>query len=135
MMVVTHAFLGAAGGEIVRNPILAFVLGVVIHLLVDKIPHLLPEDKKARFQNQTLDGVLTIMSLVYIYFLADKNGQLALLTGALGGVSVDVLLVLTPLYFSKLGQWHTKRQYHKENYWFLGTDIGLIVLSLIFLLK
>lgn len=140
MMVLTHAFTGAAGGAILEDPILAFILGVVIHLVIDKIPHLLPENKRARLQNQALDGILTVLALGYIYYLSVSMGQISILAGALGGVSVDVFFVVIagifkPLYESRVRIWHETRQTHRENYWYILTDFVIIGISLMVLFR
>lgn len=39
MLVVTHAVTGAVIGQLVKNSPLSFILGVVVHFLMDMIPH------------------------------------------------------------------------------------------------
>ncbi len=39
MLIITHALTGTAIGALAQNPILAFILGIVSHFILDSLPH------------------------------------------------------------------------------------------------
>jgi hypothetical protein len=136
MLTLTHVITGAALGQRVDNIFIAFLLGIILHLILDKVPHFWPEQKKHNGIILIVDGVLTTAFLIFLLFLPSKN-PFGLLAGALGGAIVDAFFVLTPLRNTKVGVWHSKRQDHRGNIFFYATDALIIAgaLVLIYLFK
>lgn len=130
MLVLSHALSGGALGQRIGNPFWAFLIGIIFHFILDKVPHFWPETKKSKSIVMALDGFVTFAFIFYFIYqgVNNLNGFLA---GAIGGIIVDVLMIYTPLYNKKIGKWHTKRQLHKTSYWYFLTDIIAIILSLV----
>lgn len=128
MLSITHAVVGAAVGQRINQPVIAFGVGVVAHFITDKIPHVWPNEKKQQDTVILVDAIITTIFISFCVFtnLPNKTGLIA---GALGGAIVDALLVLTPLVNSKIGKWHTKRQPHKTEKIYYLTDLAQIVLA------
>ena len=134
MLTTTHALLGASVGYAVKNPFSAFMAGVVLHFLADKIPHYWPDRKKYQIITMAIDSVCSLTVVIYL-FLVDPFTNTEMAWGALGGIAVDFLLVGIPyLYHTKIGQWHTQRQPHRTAAIYLVPDffaslllVGLLV--------
>jgi uncharacterized membrane protein YagU involved in acid resistance len=131
MLSLTHAVVGSALGEQISNPVVAFSVGVLAHFITDKIPHFWPKEKKYKRVIMAFDAIFTVGFILFCYFYF--NDRLNIAAGALGGGIVDALLVLTPLYHTKLGQWHSNRQPHKTEIFYYLTDFIQIALALSFL--
>ena len=136
MMTVTHAIVGATTGRFIGSPVVAFAVNIPIHFLMDKVPHFLPKTDKGMKLMIACDAVLTTGFLLWVYLFGGPV-RYGMLGGALGGVSVDALLVLTPLLKTKLGDWHVKRQNHRHETYFYYLDWAsfLILLGLWWVLK
>ncbi len=132
MLVLSHALSGGALGQRIGTPIWAFLAGIILHFILDKIPHFWPKNKKSKGILMALDGIFTVFFILFFIYqdIGNINGFLA---GACGGIIVDLLMIYTPLYDKKIGQWHTKRQPHFKEFLFLGTDIFVIGISLLFI--
>lgn len=128
MMQISHAATGAAVGKFAPNPLIAFLLGILIHFLIDKIPHWWPASKKQQFVIIIVDYVVTAMVIgLFFYF---KTPTQNMIWGMAGSLVVDPILVGIPVvYKSKIGQWHTNRQPHIQNPWSFATDLVAIALS------
>jgi len=80
MLVVTHAVTGAVIGQFVRNSPLSFIVGVLVHFLMDMIPHGDSADyKKFKESNKVPKGQIyqlifdnLIMFGLIIYLLVFK---------------------------------------------------------------
>jgi hypothetical protein len=124
MMSLTHASAGALAGEFIPNPYLAFLAGVVIHFIMDKIPHFWPKTKKNKDIQIAIDTALSALFILGL-FLYPATRSASMIAGAIGGVSVDLYFVLIKRGKGKLAEWHTNRQYHHaEPIWIL-TDVSL----------
>lgn len=135
MLSLTHASAGALAGEFIPNPYLAFIVGVILHLIMDKIPHLWPTDKFHQNVMIMIDVVLSIFFLVGLYIFPETR-NLSMIAGALGGLSVDFFFVIVMQQRGKWAEWHTNRQPHKAQlYWIMsdaiifGALVSLIVLT------
>jgi hypothetical protein len=136
MLMVTHAAVTGAAGLVIVNPCLAFPAGILIHLLMDKIPHTWSMKKYTQTVFKFSDVALTVI-FISLLFLIDTPNRAGLIWGALGGVVVDVALVGIMAEKGKLAVWHTKRQPHKEDLRWLASDVAvfLLGLALIWILK
>lgn len=94
MLLGSHLLTGAAVGEAVGNPFLAFLLGFILHFVIDAIPHFDPaDDNKLTFRQILLvavEGSIGIAILIYCYlnFSSNKAGFLA---GAFGSILPDLM--------------------------------------------
>lgn len=134
MMQTSHYSSGALVGKFIPNPALAFVAGVILHFVIDKVPHFWPKDNKAKLIFTAIDYFIAVV-MIALVFLFFKGNITNMLWGFAGSAIVDILLVGTPLHKTKLGQWHTNRQPHHVGIGYLATDIlmTLACLTLIFL--
>ena len=129
---LTHATTGAAIGYKIGNPILAFIFAIIFHLIIDKIPNFWPKSQKSKIYYVILNYIFIIGILVYILSL--HNNQAGIIFGAIGGLIVDIVLVLIPVFYkSKLGQWHNKRQTHFGNILYIWIDLAITALALVVL--
>lgn len=126
MLSLTHAVTGAALGGQLSSPFFAFLGGVILHLILDRIPHFWPKMKKQQDTIILVDGILVAIFIIGIYLWGGENRNL-MIAGALGGAMVDATLVLTFLKDKRIGLWHTNRQPHKTNFWYYLSDFLLIV--------
>ncbi len=126
MMSLTHAPAGALAGRFIPNPFLAFLAGVILHFIMDKIPHFWPKRKKNKNIQIAIDTIFSAMFIIGLYlFPATRNTSM--IVGALGGVSVDFYFILIMRTKGRLAEWHTNRQYHHAEPIWLLTDALLFV--------
>lgn len=94
MLLGTHLLAGAAVGEAVGNPFLAFLLGFILHFVLDAIPHFdTTDDHKFTYRQILLiaiEGIIGIIIFIYCYlnFSSHKAGFLA---GAFGSILPDLI--------------------------------------------
>lgn len=135
MMQITHAATAAALGTQTDNIYLAFIGGIVLHFIIDRIPHFWREgDKSLGAKILVVDYSLTIGFIAYLYYFLQIR-SLAVYAAIGGALVIDIILV--GIFFkTKAGQWHKKMQPHKTeiNGWaMLETAIvGIIVLAFAF---
>jgi len=130
MMVLSHALVGAAVGEELNQPLLAFILMAFFHLAMDKIPHFWPKLKKWEAPFKVFDIGLCGLVLLYILTFQPPH-YVSVFAGAFGGILVDVIFVGIPqVRKSKYGDWQDKRQIHKGSPWYLVTDLTAIIIGL-----
>lgn len=133
MLSITHSVVGGALGAEIGQPFVAYLAGIIAHFIMDKIPHFWPKEKKGQTVVKSVDAFLTVGALVAMLLFYPEAKYI--FWGALGGATVDAVLVLTPLETkSKVGLWHTRRQIHKESYLYYATDLLLIGIALTWLL-
>jgi hypothetical protein len=131
MMVLTHVVVGAAIGEEANNPLLAFILGVISHLLIDKIPHFWPKNrKKWDSYFKWIDITLSIIAMIIFWIIGYHS--LSFWAGIAGSVSIDVIAKIAPyINYKKFAVWQEKRQPHM---WgkpiYLLNDVAIIIISL-----
>jgi hypothetical protein len=126
MMMLTHAAITGAVGEEIGNPYLAFLMGMLIHLLMDKIPHFWAKEKTGQNIIKITDSVLTAIFLLILYFVPTDH-HLGLFWGGLGGIVIDIALVFLMKEKGPIAAWHTKRQPHQQKAIWLVTDILIFV--------
>ena len=110
MLLATHSLVGAFIGKEIGYPPLAFLLGIISHMLLDAIPHADgPDDKPDQkesdpisFDQYALVAVDIAMGLVVFIYLGSK-GELSTsaIWGAIGSILPDALDNV-PFYSGKL---------------------------------
>jgi hypothetical protein len=132
MLALTHAVIGSAAGELVENPSLAFLSGVVLHFIFDKVPHYFPKRFRYKEEIAVLDWLL---SAVFVWFLFYFHFSAVAIRGAIGGFSVDVVLIPIPMIRNSfIGRWHINRQTHIHKLYQISLDILFIAIALAILL-
>jgi hypothetical protein len=147
MTISPHVLAGAAVAVAVTdNWILAFCIGVILHFLLDGLPHLDPGtffEKKEKeepwpvwiYYFSFMEFVL-LAFLVYILYYNDPRFVI-ILSGGLGGMFVDVLdnnpvrakLHKYP-FFKQLNLLHEGVHYElPKNKWYWGLLIELIIIG------
>lgn len=132
MFVATHAAVGALFGEILpSHPVLTFVFAFAIHFLMDLIPHgdsLLyvgySNGKKVStaIMIQIFDTIVMAGFVIYLLTQVVAHQRLAVITGIIGGILPDVLVMLYELFRFK---WLKKFHYiHKYFHNWLTSRIG-----------
>jgi len=130
---LTHATTGAAIGYKIGNPILGFIFAIIFHLIIDKIPHFWPKSQKNKMYYVTINYIVLISVLIYILNL-HINNRVGIIFGAIGGLIVDmVLVVIPPIYKSRLGKWHNKRQIHLKDFRYILIDWAITAMALVIL--
>jgi hypothetical protein len=132
MLTTNHVLVGAVVGEYIGNPVLAFILAVILHLLLDKVPHFWPEGDFKQGTVMAIDTLATVLILVFLFSKTGANNSI--FWGGMGGFSVDAVLVPSLWLNSKAGKWHTKRQFHDKDPITTITDVALIVICVSILL-
>jgi hypothetical protein len=129
MLSLTHAAIGGAIGEQIPNPYLAFGVALVSHLILDKVPHFWSFQKNIKKIIIWSDVVFTTAFLIFLYFFHAIN-HASLFWGAVGGATIDFVLVLLLREKGKIAEWHTNRQPHQEKLVWLFSDLTLFIIGL-----
>jgi hypothetical protein len=106
MLIATHSIAGGIAGEYIGNPFLAFLAGIVIHFLLDTIPHYdTTDDGKFTFRQLAFVGADCVAGLIILIFImrADLSIKSPFLWGAIGGILPDIFDCLPGIqdYFRK----------------------------------
>ena len=129
MMVLSHVAVGGVVGLVIENPFLAFFLGVMTHLIMDKVPHFWPKKRTNDLYFKVFD-IGSSLLLMLIFWLGGFH-EISFWAGVLGNLSVDLVTVgIGPIRRGKLGQWQEKRQPHISKPTYLLTDICFILISI-----
>lgn len=100
MLLATHSIVAASAGEAVGNPVYAFLLGIVIHFVLDAIPHYDTTDDGMWTTRQYLlvaiDAIIGLLVLGFIFF-GYSTHKAAFVCGAVGGILPDLLSSLPPV--------------------------------------
>lgn len=141
MLFASHMLVGAAAGEMVENPFLAFLLGFFLHFVLDAIPHFDTVGKNILNWRQLLiiavDGVAGLF-ILYLLFTKYSEFHWSFVFGALGSITPD-LLDNVPFWQKKfqsnfLGKafhnFHTKVQPNPPGV-FVGVLTQIIVISIV----
>lgn len=134
MFITVHAAAGALIGTQISNPIIAFIVGFISHLLLDIIPHgdrelgkkffgllnkRLSEEEK--FKSMAAYGIIDYLILVFFILYAFKNFYFAKDDGVvwcmIGGILPDLLVAIYILTKTKLLEWFFK--FHRWNHYLL----------------
>ena len=142
MLLGTHLLTGAVVGEAVENPYLAFLLGFVLHFIIDAIPHFDTIDDDELTKRQILlisvEGIIGIAIFVYCYlnFSSNKAGFLA---GAFGSALPD-LVDNVPFWNKSFQKTRFGKSFHNFHYHiytikpFLGLAVQVVIIITAFLL-
>ena len=94
MLLATHTIVAATAGEAIGGALPAFLLGVIIHFLLDMIPHFDTTDEGQMTSRQialiTVDGLVGASIAYHMYRLSNYSPNF--LWGGVGGVLPDFLL-------------------------------------------
>ncbi|NQU77838.1 hypothetical protein HQ544_04030 [Candidatus Falkowbacteria bacterium] len=103
MFLTVHAAAGILIGQQLQNPILAFLIGLFSHFLIDVVPHgdkeldiwLKHGNIKKRIKNIVLTDIViaTVLSIYFIYKI-DVNYAYAMTAAIIGSTLPDVLYIL-----------------------------------------
>lgn len=94
MLLGAHLIAGATAGEYVNNPYLAFAAGIILHFILDAVPHYdTTDDHKLTFRQITLVAIDGIVGFAVLYFCYRDFSihKISYLAGALGGIFPDLL--------------------------------------------
>ncbi len=115
MLIAVHSVAGGIVGESLGNPVLAFLVGFVLHFIIDAIPHEYEHDEDKMSVLGWLLLAIDIIITVFVwkkYFWTGLNIESSFLWGALGGIFPDLMdnIPILQAYFrkSKFG-----RAFHK----------------------
>lgn len=131
MYVTVHSTIGAGIGKFIPNPILAFLIAILLHFLCDFIPHgdssdnLSETEKKKRMMIVFMfDSFAWIIVMGIIFLFAPLANPMSMLAGALGGLFPDLLRVPYLLF-----QWKPLKKYctiHDAIHTALHVDIPML---------
>jgi len=94
MLLGAHLITGAVAGEYIDSPYLAFAAGVILHFIIDAIPHFdTTDDGKLSFRQIALIVVDGIVGLAILYFCYQDFSihKLSFLAGAFGSILPDLI--------------------------------------------
>lgn len=93
MLIAAHSISAATLGQAVGNPILAFFLGIILHYILDFVPHYDTTDEGKFTARQilfiTVDAAFGLAAMLYLNANRDLNS--GFYCGALGGIFPDLL--------------------------------------------
>jgi hypothetical protein len=142
MIISVHFLAGGIAGEALGNPAMAFLLGIVLHFVLDAIPHFdnLLKNGKWNYKQvifTTLD-ILATVALVMFYLKPEYTFTNSVLWGAFGGVLPDLLdnIPFLTVRNTKLGKpFHRFHNFihSKTPDWIVGslTQIVIVILFVI----
>lgn len=131
MMTLTHTLMGSVAGIYVKNPVIAFTVGIILHLLLDKIKHYWPGERDKNLFLMLVDWPIAIAFLIHLLYL----GELSMFWGGFGGMVVDFVAIAIPaVQRARISKWHNKRQPHTKNIMYLGLDLVVIIMLTVILL-
>lgn len=99
MIITAHMIAGGVAGEVVQSSFLAFALGIVLHFILDAVPHfdnLLDEGERWNYKQVLFlifDVILLFVLSFYVLKLpfSLKFFNTPFFYGALGGIFPDIL--------------------------------------------
>jgi hypothetical protein len=115
MTLTAHAAMGAVIGEAIGNPLLGFIVAIIIHFLVDIIPHgdnflsnnfrVLKRRRKQAVTYVTVDAICAILFVLFIVNVRDVALIRPISMGIIGSILPDLLVGLFDLTKSKYLRW------------------------------
>ncbi len=125
MHLIVHAGAGAIVGQATGNPWLAFLFGILSHIVLDVIPHgdsnLYKKYKnkelstKKAMAGMALDSIASIVFVLLVFNLGIYNSKLVTSMAILGAIIPDVMIGLyelsypkTPKIIKTIHKWHFK---------------------------
>jgi hypothetical protein len=107
--------MGAVIGEAIGNPLLGFIVAIIIHFLVDIIPHgdnflsnnfrVLKRRRKQAVTYVTVDAICAILFVLFIVNVRDVALIRPISMGIIGSILPDLLVGLFDLTKSKYLRW------------------------------
>ena len=124
MLIAAHSLTGAFIGSEVTSLPLAFVLGIISHILLDSIPHSDgPDDVVGKNENDSnskaqyllvfADGLFAL--LIFYFFYQNDGITVNILAGAFGGILPDIIDNV-PLWKKSLRRLPLFKQFHQFHY-------------------
>lgn len=93
MLIAAHSIPAGYIGELIGNPLLAFLVGIVIHILLDMIPHYDTTDGSKFTVRQwalmVIDALIGILVIIFI-IKPPLDVHSSFLWGAFGGIFPDI---------------------------------------------
>ncbi len=132
MYVSTHFVTGAAIGKMVGNNWIAFILGILSHIILDIIPHHDYRGKKGAFLDTLITGAMALWlfsSPSYVFW------------GAIGATIPDLEVIISYVFFKKKGPrffpTHSGKFTHRAWKWPGGfvIQVGIMLGAVLFLLR
>ena len=108
MLIAAHSIAGGVAGDFIGNPILAFLLGIIIHFILDAIPHYDTTDNhKFTFRQWALilGDALVALLIIFLIIKPPLDINSPFLWGAIGGI--------TPDFFDNVSLWSKQFQAFK----------------------
>jgi len=107
----THLLAGAAMGKILKNPVLAIIIGFLIHFIMDLVPHwdlgYLFCKKWTCYLMAMSDPIFGIAVLVILGLIArfDKKTWIIVFLGGLSSIAPDVMSVIIRTFHIEWMRW------------------------------
>ncbi len=145
MILLAHLLLGAAIGTAVKNPILAVILALLSHYLLDLLPHIeypIENIKQKQWHKARKDFfkvAVDIISGIILILLFSKNYPIIYIC-AFFAILPDGFSLLSLTFpnkiFSKHDYFHTKKVHHLKDkkisrFWRIYIQVVLVVIFLI----
>ncbi len=135
MFLTTHAALGALVAEVSPDPITAFLFGFISHLLIDMVPHgdavlytkyKHTSHKKTSIAYVTIDAIVGILLVIWIYTALPTKSILARSMGITGGILPDLLVGLGEVVRLRFFKAFTRFHFYFHNFFITrGKDLRL----------
>jgi hypothetical protein len=123
MTLTTHATMGALVGHASGNPVSAFIIGFIVHLLVDMIPHgdcALSDNYRVHKKNRktAVAYVMTdaVIAIFFVLFLFDSKDIISIRNftwGIVGSVLPDLMVGFYEITKTKYLKW-----FFNLHFWF-----------------
>jgi hypothetical protein len=94
MIIAVHAVTGGLLGESIDNAYLAFVAGIILHYVLDAIPHFdnVLENGKWTWKQWLFTSSDLLITILFLFFLRPELSLASpFLWGAFGGILPDIL--------------------------------------------
>jgi len=148
MTIVPHALAGAAIATFTDNAWVAFLLGVLSHLVLDFIPHIEPgtfftDPEQDKHWPRWVYGIILgefVFLLIFLFWFGlnhDPAKTQIVFWGGLGGLAIDLIdhnpFKNTTRSWPVFAQVHWLHlTFHRDlprQYWYLGIPLAIIILG------
>jgi len=139
MFITVHSAAGVYIGRLVHDPVLAFLIGVISHFVLDFIPHddskFVKDNKLRLFFVGLIDGLIAVF---YLFMLRSRIDlfSLSIMAGVAGAVIPDVPWLIYKLFNVKCleSYYNFHKIFHRKKinikYW-QGITIQIIFLAIL----